>query len=317
MATPPNLRKRRAAGLSILSNSLLVLSKLVVGFWSGSVAALSEAVHSATDLMASCIAFASVRVSDTPPDAEHPYGHGKVESISSLAEAVLIYLAATYIIYESATKLYAGTKPGELGAAIAVMGASVIVNFFMSRYLRKVARDTDSQALMADAEHLHVDVLTAAGVFVGLGLSQATGLAWLDPVAALCVSLLIIKAGMELTVPALSTLLDACLPEEEEQQIRQLLDSDARVLGYHKLRTRKAGSQRHIDVHVQMPDQYTFVEAHEVSEELEDKIRDLFGFAPVHVHIHMEPYLHEMQHQIDVHGADIASLNLKRDQPVE
>jgi cation diffusion facilitator family transporter len=305
-------RKRHAAGLSIVSNTVLVIAKLAVGIVGGSIAAISEAVHSATDLAASVIAYASVRMSDQPADAEHPYGHGKVESLSCLAEALLIFLAAFYIIYHSGKELLSGTGPTELGPAILVMGLSVVVNFFMSRYLRRVARETDSQALLADAEHLHVDVLTAGGVFVGLALSQATGFAWLDPAAALCVALLILHAAVQLTLPALHTLLDARLPDAEEQVIRAALDGDPRVLGYHKLRTRKSGSQRHVDVHVQMADDCTFVAAHELSEELEDKIRECFGTQYVHVHIHMEPYLHEMQHQIDVHGTKVHELNMKR-----
>lgn len=305
-------RKRRAAGFSIVSNSLLVVAKLTVGILGGSIAATSEAVHSATDLVASCIAYASVRISDDPPDLEHPYGHGKVESLSCLAEALLIFAAAIYIIYQAATKLFSAATPTHLGPAILVMGTSVVVNFLMSRYLRKVALETDSLALLADAEHLHVDVITAAGVFTGLALTQLTQYAWLDPVAALCVSLLILRAAAQLTMPAVRTLLDARLPDQEEQQIRSLLDADSRVLGYHKLRTRKAGGQRHIDIHIQLADDVSFIDAHEISEQIEDGIRALFD-QHVHAHIHTEPYLYEMQHQIEVHGTAVPELNMKRD----
>lgn len=215
-------RKQGAALLSIVSNSTLVVGKLAVGLLCGSVAVISEAVHSASDLMASIIAYAAVRMSDTPPDEDHPYGHGKIESISSLAEALLIFAAALYIVYEAVHKLL---KPSQatpdLSMAMGVMGVSVLVNFFISRYLRRVGKETDSLALLADAEHLNVDVLTAAGVLLGLALAQLTGKAWLDPAAALGVAILIFKAAWELSAEALQPLMDARLPLEEENQVHQ------------------------------------------------------------------------------------------------
>lgn len=303
-------RKQSAALLSIVSNSTLVVGKLVVGLLCSSVAVISEAVHSASDLMASIIAYAAVRMSDSPPDEDHPYGHGKIESISSLAEALLIFAAALYIVYEAVHKLLkppAASPP--LYLAMGVMAVSVIVNFFISRYLRRVGKETDSQALLADAEHLNVDVLTAAGVFVGLGLAQVTGKGWLDPAAALGVALLIFRAAWDLSVEAMQPLMDARLPLEEEQQVRGVLNVDPRVLGYHKLRTRKSGSQRHVDVHVQLEDDITLLEAHQVSEDLEDEIRKLLPMLLINIHI--EPYLAEMQHQLEVHGLRPEELNQK------
>ena len=162
-------RKQGAALLSIVSNSTLVVGKLVIGMLCGSVAVISEAVHSASDLMASIIAYLAVRMSDSPPDEDHPYGHGKIESISSLAEALLIFGAALYIVYEAVHKLL---KPPQasppLYLAMGVMAVSVLVNFFISRHLRRVGKETDSLALLADAEHLKVDVMTTAGVLIGL-----------------------------------------------------------------------------------------------------------------------------------------------------
>lgn len=296
-------RKETAARFSILSNSILVLFKLAVGFWTGSVSVLSEALHSATDLLASGIAFLSVRFSDLPPDEEHPYGHGKIESLSGMAEALLIFVAAAYIIYEAIGKLrFPGdTHPQAANAGMAVMGLSVLVNIFMSRYLFRIAEATDSQALYADAEHLRTDVLTSLGVFAGLGLVSLTGKAYFDPLTALLVSLAIMHAAFRLTHNAYHLLLDMRLPPEEEARIRDLLEADNRVLGYHKLRTRKSGSHRHADVHVQIDDSYTLVEAHDISEELEDHIRE--SLPSIYINIHIEPYYAEMRHQHEAHGA--------------
>ena len=304
-------RKRSAALLSIVSNSTLVVVKFVVGIASGSVSVLSEAIHSITDLIASVIAFFSVRASDTPPDAEHPYGHGKIESISGLAEALLILLAALYIINEAAHKLIVRHfQTPHLEAAMVIMGVSALTNFFLSRYLNKVGRETDSPALKADGEHLYTDVVTSASVFIGLVLTRIAHLAWLDPVAGIAVAILILFTAWKLFRVSLQPLLDARLPEEEEARIKSILEGDSRVLGYHKLRTRKAGSQRHADVHVMIDDDYTLVQAHNLTEELEDGIRSVLPH--ININIHTEPFHAEMQHQQEAHGLKLEEANPKQ-----
>ncbi len=295
-------QKTAAARLSIASNALLVLLKVGVGVWSGSVSILSEAVHSASDLLASSIAYFSVRVSDAPPDVEHPYGHGKIEGLSSFAEALLIILAAGGIIYESAGKLLRpdGQHPVGLEIGLALMAFSALLNTLLSRRLKRVADATDSQALQADAAHLQTDVLTSLGVFVGLALSRATGFVWFDPLTAILVALLIFHAAYRLIRDALDLLLDARLPPHEEALIQDVLESDARIMSFHQLRTRKSGSQRHADVHVQIDDDCAFVEAHDISEEIEDRIRALLPHTFVNIHI--EPYHAELRHQRERHG---------------
>jgi cation diffusion facilitator family transporter len=295
-------RKTSAARLSIASNTALVLLKLGVGFATGSVSVLSEAVHSASDLLAAGIAFFSVRASDTPPDAEHPYGHGKMEALSGLAESALIFAAAACIIYEAGLRLIRpAPQPPQVAAGIAVMGFSTLLNFYLSRYLRRVAQETDSLALEADAEHLRTDVLTSVGVLAGLALVRVTGQAWFDSVSALLVVLLILHAAWRLSRDALRLLMDVRLPAGEEAAIQEVLETEPRVLGYHKLRTRKSGSQRHVDVHVQMDDDCTLVEAHDLAEELEDRMRAVLP--QIQVNIHIEPYRAEMRHQHEAHGA--------------
>ncbi len=297
-------KKMFAARLSILSNALLVLLKLGVGFWSGSISILSEAFHSASDLLASGIALMAVRISEAPPDTEHPYGHGKAESLSGLAEALLIFVAASYIVFEAIQKLRHPSHSAHTSVdfGIVLMAFSAATNIGISRYLTRVAQETDSLALHADAEHLRTDVFTSLGVLVGLLLVRATNLNWFDPITALFVALLILRTTWQLAYKALHLLLDVRLPEAEEQCIRELLKADTRILGYHKLRTRKSGAQRYADVHILIEDQSTLLEAHSIAEELEDKIRQ--SLPAMHISTHIEPYHAEMKHQREAHGAE-------------
>ncbi len=296
-------RKRHAAQFSVFSNAILVVLKLGVGFGTGSVGVLSEAFHSATDLMASGIALVSVKYADIPADEQHPYGHGKVESLSGLIEAILIFFAAVYIIYEAIRKLAHGkVEAFPVGAGLAVMTVSIVVNILVSRYLFRVAEETDSLALHADAEHLRSDIYTSLGVLLGLTLVHFTKMPALDPVVALLIALFIMRTAFRLSRDAYHLLLDTRLPPEEEHKILDVLDSEPLVLGYHKLRTRKSGSDRHADIHVQVDDNFTLVEAHDLTEELEDQIRAVLP--AIYINIHIEPYLAELQHQREKHGGE-------------
>jgi cation diffusion facilitator family transporter len=217
--------KVKIARLSILSNTFLIILKVVAGLMSGSVSIISEAIHSSMDLMAAIIAFFSVRVSDNPPDSRHPYGHGKVENISGVIEAILIFIAAIWIITE-AIKKFLG-EPFELesiGMGSAVMFVSAIVNIIVSRKLYKVAKETRSVALEADALHLKTDVYTSLGVAVGLGLIMITGITWLDPLVALIVALFIIYESYVLLKKAFTPLLDESWDNVEIDDLEKTLN---------------------------------------------------------------------------------------------
>jgi cation diffusion facilitator family transporter len=293
-------QKVAAARLSIYSNTALTLLKLVVGALSGSVSVLSEAAHSASDLLASWIAFFAVRIADRPADEDHPYGHGKVENLSGMAEAILIFAAAAWVIYEAVAKLKSHEPPVLLPVAIAVMAVSSVVNVLVASHLFRVAAETDSQALEADAEHLRTDVYTSAGVMVGLVLVHFTALDWLDPVIGILVALIILHASWRLTRGALNPLMDTTLPEADVLIVRKVLEDDPRVLAFHKLRTRKSGSSRHVDAHILLEDELSLVDAHDLTEELEDRMREQLPNAEIT--LHMEPYRRERQHQYERHG---------------
>jgi cation diffusion facilitator family transporter len=280
-------RKVQIARLSIFSNTLLIIMKLAVGLISGSVSIISEAIHSSMDLMAAIIAFFSVRVSDNPPDSRHPYGHGKVENMSGVIEAILILIAAIWIIIEAVKKLTG--EPYELdsiGLGSLVMLISAVVNIIVSRLLYKVAKETRSLALEADALHLKTDVYTSLGVAVGLGLIIITKIHWLDPIVAIIVALLILRESYSLLRKAFLPLLDEAWEDKEIKELENTL-SEMKV-SYHELRTRIAGNYRFVDLHVEIPKEQSVENAHKYCDMIEEKLME--KFEQINVTIHVEPY---------------------------
>ena len=279
-------KKVRIARLSVLSNTVLIAMKLVVGLMSGSISILSEAIHSFMDLLAAIIAFFSVRVSDTPADENHPYGHGKFENISGVVEALLIFVAAFWIIYEAIKKLINPEPIGSIWLGFAVMTVSAVINAFVSTRLYKVARETESIALEADALHLKTDVLTSAGVAVGMVLIWLTGYHILDPIAAILVAILILKESYDLLRRAYGPLLDVALPAGEIEKISMVVEKHCTGnISYHDLRTRKSGSRRYIDFHMNLPSDMTVKEAHELCDLIEADIRKVIPLSEVTIHV--------------------------------
>lgn len=280
--------KQGVAILSVGLNAVLVAIKLVVGLAIGSVGVISEAVHSGMDLLAAITALLAVRTSARPPDEDHHYGHGKAESLAGLIQALLIFLAAGLIINEAVQKLIHGAELESVDLGIVVMVISVLGNLVVARMVMKVARQTDSLALEADAWHHTTDVLTSLGVAVGLVAVRLTGLAWLDPLVAIGVALFICKAAWDITRSSLGDLLDASLPEEDHTAIREVLDRHrGDMVGYHEVRSRKSGADRYVDLHLVMNRNLTVRESHDLCDHLEEDIKQALG--PVSLNIHVEP----------------------------
>jgi cation diffusion facilitator family transporter len=278
--------KIKIARLSVASNTLLIVMKLAVGIISGSVSIISEAIHSSMDLVAAIIAFFSVRVSDTPPDSRHPYGHGKIENISGVIEAILIFVAAGWIIFEAIRKLTGGEIVLEkiwIGSVVMIISAAI--NTYVSRRLYKVARETRSVALEADALHLKTDVYTSAGVAAGLGLILLTNIKWLDPAVAILVALFIIRESFNLLKKAFTPLLDTAWSDDEKEVLEKKL-TELKV-NYHDLRTRVAGNYRFIDIHILIPKEESVGNAHKYCDEIEERL--MATFENLNVTIHVEP----------------------------
>lgn len=285
-------RKERVAKLSVASNSFLVVFKVIVGVAIGSVSIISEAIHSGVDLLAAVIAMFSVKTSSVPADEQHPFGHGKIENISGFVEALLIFAAAFWIIFEALKKLNAPEVMENPEWGVGVMLFSAVMNFIVSQKLFEVGREADSIALQADAWHLRTDVYTSAGVMGALGVIWLghkffpdPNIHWIDPVAAICVALLILRAAYELTVNSLRDLVDVQLPPEEENFIRDIISREHAVYGFHQLRTRKAGHVRFVEFHIKVDPCMSVQESHGITKTLKKQIREKFSDCVITIHI--------------------------------
>ncbi len=278
--------KIKAARISVISNSFLTAGKLAAGYFMGSASVIAEGIHSGLDLIAAVLAFFAVKKAGQPADERHQYGHGKFENVSGSIEAVLILIAAAMIIYESVKKLRSGGEVEQLGYGIIIMGFSAIINYFVSRNLMKVARQTGSIALEADGWHLRTDVYTSIGVLAGLVLIRLTGWTILDPLVAIAVALLITKAAWSLTKQAVGDILDVGLPKEEEDIIKEILSNyHAELVEHHQLRTRKSGAQRYIDLHAVVPKHLSVEEGHRLTHRISADIQEKLNNASVLIHL--------------------------------
>jgi cation diffusion facilitator family transporter len=280
-------RKRRAAALSIASNVTLILLKLVAGVVTGSVAIITEAIHSGIDLIASIIAYVSVRKAGEPADEMHRYGHEKIENLAAAIEGMLILVGSGIIVFESVRRLIRGGSVEHLGFGIAVVAFSTVANLLVSALIARTARETASPALEGDAAHLRTDAYTSLAVLVGLALVELTSAEWLDPVVALLVAGAIVRAGVRLLTGSSRVLVDEALPEEERAAIHAevVAFGDRGVVGYHQLRTRRAGARRYVDLHLQFEAGTSLEQAHEIAHAIQDAIAARLRGADVLIHL--------------------------------
>jgi cation diffusion facilitator family transporter len=279
--------KLRTAALSVVSNTCLILLKVVAGSITGSVAILTEAVHSSIDLVASMVAFFSVRKAGEPADESHRYGHEKLENLAAAIEGILILVGSVAIAFQAIRHLTGGGHVQRLGVGIAVVAFSLVANLIVSTVIARNARRTSSAALEGDAAHLRTDALTSLAVLIGLALVQVTGAQWLDPVVALVVAAAIVVTGVRLLLGSSRVLVDESLPGDQVAAIRGAIEEFAGrgVVGYHELRTRQAGARRYVDLHVQFRRGTSLEDAHRTAHELQDVIGARLGGADVLIHL--------------------------------
>ena len=285
---PPG--KTRAAAVSIVSNSCLIVLKVAAGLVTGSVGILSDAVHSLMDLIASLIAWASVRKADAPADASHRYGHEKLEDLAAGAQALLLLIGAVFIAFEAIRRLVNGGHVGTIGVGIGVAAAAAAVNLVVSTYLERTGRETGSTALDANAADLRTDAIVSLAVLVSLVVVKLTGATWMDPVVGLLVAAAITRTGVRILIEASRRLADEALPPDELAALVQVVGSfvGQEVVGFHDLRARHVGSHHQVDLHLQFATGTSLERAHYVSHQLQDSIVERLPGTTVLVHLEPE-----------------------------
>ena len=278
--------KENAAKLAIASVSLLIIMKVVVSIITGSVSIRADAVHSVIDLLGVVVGYIGIRVSSRPPDERHAFGHGKAENIAGSVIAGLIFVAAGAIVYEAINRLITGGTVELVTLGIYVTAAAIAINTAISWYGLKVSRSADSVALEATARHMFADVLSSCAVLVGLILVRLTGLNILDSIVALLVAVIIIRTAYLTMKKSLVGLMDTKLPKAEEDEIMScIIEHGSQIVSFHEMRTRKAGSQRFIDLHLVMPKNASVEEAHRTCDHLEVDIENRLRYTSVTIHV--------------------------------
>ncbi len=278
--------KLGAARLAVFTAFCLAATKLTTGLLTGSMAVLSSAVDSLLDILMSGINYFAIRQADQPADESHPFGHGKFETVATIIQSFVIALSGSWIIYEATRRLILGQGPQRLQGGIIVLVLSIVASWWISRYLQKVAVRTDSSALKADALHFAMDVYTNLALAVGLGAIWLFDAPWLDPLLSILVGLYILYEALRLVRQALRDVLDEELPEELRNKIVTIIENyPGEPLGYHNLRTRRAGSQKIMDFHLTVCKHLTVEDAHQIADQLEKQIESQMLGADVTIHI--------------------------------
>ncbi len=282
----PDNPKIRAATFSVAGASCLAIIKLFIALTSGSMAVMASAVDSLLDILMSGVNFMAIRQAEQPPDECHPFGHGKFETLATLFQALVISGSGAWIIYEASLRLTEGNKLQNVDQGIGILAFSAVVSWFIAKYLLKIAKQTDSTALEADALHFRMDIYSNLGLMVGLLLVRWLHIYWLDAALSILVASYILHEALQLIKRSLMDILDQELPDEIKQQVHDLISNhEAPLSGYHGLRTRRAGSLKIMDFHLEVCKEMSVAEAHKIADNLEKKIEQTIPGADVIIHI--------------------------------
>lgn len=282
----PTGEKQRVAMLSVIAAVFLTSFKFVVGILTGSLGILSEALHSALDLVAAVITWFSVTISDKPADRRHPFGHGKVENFSALAETILLVITCAWIVYEAISRLVSGEHQIEVTIwSYIVVISSIVIDIGRSRSLSKAAQKHNSQALEADALHFKTDIWSSSVVLLGLICAQF-GYHAADPIAALGVALIVLSVSYRLGKRAMDVLLDSA-DDQALAEVESVLRAIEGVKTWHDLRIRLSGADTFVDVTVHLHPDLTLRQAHHVTDAIEARLGQQINRC--HVHVHAEP----------------------------
>jgi cation diffusion facilitator family transporter len=281
------MQKRQVALVALFGGVIILLVKLLAYFVSNSVALLSDALESIVNIAASGLMLFSVWLSEKPADDSHNYGHQKVEDISSLLEGIFIVVAAFLIINAAAGRLFSAVLPIEINLAIGISMAATALNGGLSWFLTRSAKKSGSAALEGDAKHLLSDVISSAGVWVGLFIVSLTGWGIVDPILAFIVAALIIRMGLGLVIKSSSRLMDNSCKEEGAKIQEVLLRHKYRFIDFHDLKTRRNGNLVFCELHLSVDGSLSVSEAHDLTDHLENELKD--ELPNVNLTIHVEP----------------------------
>ncbi|WP_350343272.1 cation diffusion facilitator family transporter [Proteinivorax tanatarense] len=282
------MTKEKSALLAILASIFLVILKLSVGLSANSVSIISDALHSFMDVMASTMTFFAIRFAQKPPDKCHNFGHGKIEDLAAVIQSILILLVSITIIRQACIRIIEQNYITDTTLGIIVMLISILIHSLVVWNMLTVAKRENSIALRANGLHLLTDIITSGGVVVGLIIIHFTGIKILDPIIAMVVAIIIIKTGLSIGRDSLRSLLDSSLNQEDIQKVKKIIDSySPPVVEHHKLRTRKMGGEKQMDVHIVFPKTMSIKKAHDISNNIQKEIQN--NFKEAKIVIHLEP----------------------------
>ena len=291
-------RRRWAMGLSLGVSVLMLIGKLAATVLTGSTAILSDAAESIIHLFATGFAGFSLWYAATPPDPDHPYGHGKIAYFASAVEGTLILIAALVIAGMAVQDLVAGPELRQLDTGLILLGGLTVVNLALGGYLVRTGRRTNSLVLVSNGQHVLTDMWTSLGVIVGVGLVWTTGVTWLDPAVGLLVAANILWTASRLLRRSVYGLMDEADPDATQALLDELTEAkaDGTIAEYHQVRHRRSGDEVWIEYHLMFPGEMSIREAHARSHDVEDRIDGLFPDDEVHVTAHLEPRRHDEAH---------------------
>jgi cation diffusion facilitator family transporter len=290
--------RRWAMTLSLVVSFVMLVGKLTATYLTGSTAILSDAAESVIHLFATGFAGFSLWYAATPPDPDHPYGHGKIAYFASAVEGALILIAALGIGWMAVRDLMTGPDLRQLDVGLYLLGALTAINLALGWYLIRTGRRTNSLVLVSNGQHVMTDMWTSLGVIVGVGLVWLTGVRWLDPVVGLLVAANILWTATSLLRRSAYGLMDEADPEATQDLLDELADAkaDDTIAEFHQVRHRRAGDQVWVEYHLMFPGDMSIREAHARSHEVEDRVDALFPDDEVHVTAHLEPRRHDDAH---------------------
>lgn len=280
-------RIRRAATLSLGYNVVQTAVKVSAALLTGSVAILVEAFHSGTDLASAIVSFVALRYALRPPDEDHPYGHGKIDSLAGFAEAVLLLGFSIFVAIGSLARLTRPVPLTEAGAGAWLVGATAVGATALSFFIGREARATGSAALRSNAQHLRVDAVTSTGVLIGVLVAHRFALPWLDPLAALGLAAFLGTEAWALARRAFGEIVDERIERDELEKIEGVLKLDPNLLGWHQVRTRHSGREHLVDLHIVLPDDMSVAQGHRIADGVEKAIEA--RLAPARCVVHVDP----------------------------